>query len=98
MSSYKNSLSSSGLQPTDARLQNAVCRIELVLGTGAMSLRDCLALVEGSVLRLSQPAGGYLQVVANGVPLARGEVVMLDQSVAVRVTDILPPSSHGPTS
>jgi flagellar motor switch protein FliN/FliY len=77
----------------DGRLQDANCRVELVLGTGAMSLRECLALVEGSILRLTQPAGGYLQVVANGVPLARGEVVMLDQSVAVRVTDILPPPS-----
>jgi flagellar motor switch protein FliN/FliY len=89
-------LSSKG--PVDGRLQDAVCRIELVLGSGAMSLRDCVALVEGSVLRLAQPAGGYLQIVANGVPLARGEVVMLDQSVAVRVTDILPPSPTGATS
>jgi flagellar motor switch protein FliN/FliY len=82
----------------DGRLQGAICHIELLLGTGAMSLRDCMGLAAGSVLRLSQPAGGYLQVVANGVPLARGEVVMLDQSVAVRVTDILPPASNGPAS
>ena len=91
MSSSKSSLSSNDL--VDGRLQDAICRVELVLGTGAMSLRDCLALVEGSVLRLAQPAGGYLQVVANGVPLARGEVVMLDQSLAVRITDIMPPAS-----
>jgi flagellar motor switch protein FliN/FliY len=89
-------LSSSAL--VDGRLQNAVCHIELVLGTGAMSLRECLALVEGSVLRLAQPAGGYLQVLANGIPLARGEVVMLDHTVAVRVIDILPPSSNGVAS
>jgi flagellar motor switch protein FliN/FliY len=96
MSSSRNSLSSNEL--VDGRLQNAICRVELVLGTGAMSLRECLELVEGSILRLSQPAGGYLQVVANGVPLARGEVVMLDQSLALRITDILPPSSGGPSS
>ena len=96
MSSSKSSLSSNAL--VDGRLQDAVCRVELVLGTGAMSLGECLALVQGSVLRLSQPAGGYLQVVANGVPLARGEVVMLDQSLAVRITDILPPSSNGASS
>ena len=96
MSSSKSSLSSNGL--VDGRLEEAICRVELVLGTGGLSLGDCLALAKGSVLRLSQPAGGYLQVVANGVPLARGEVVMLDRSVAVRVTDILPPSSSGQTS
>jgi flagellar motor switch protein FliN/FliY len=96
MSSSKISLSSNGL--IDGRLQDAICHVEFLLGTGAMSLGDCLSLVRGSVLRLTQPAGGYLQVVANGVPLARGEVVMLDQSVAVRITDILPPASNGPTS
>ena len=77
----------------DGRLQDANCRIELVLGTGTMSLRECLTLTQGSIVRLSETAGGYLQVVANGVPLARGEVVMLDASVSVRVTDILPPPS-----
>ena len=77
----------------DGRLQDAICRVELILGTGGMSLRDCLTLTEGSVLRLSQAAGGALQVVANGVPLARGEVVMLDRNVAIRITEILPPSS-----
>lgn len=95
MSSSLISLSSS---LAEGRLRDATCEVELVLGTGSMSLHDCLALTAGSVLRLSQPAGGYLQVVANGVPLARGEVVMLDQSVAVRITDILPPSSGGRTS
>lgn len=96
MSSSKTSLSSNAL--VDGRLQDAICHIELLLGTGAMSLRECLALAPGSVLRLGQPAGGYLHVVANGVPLARGEVVMLDRSVAVRITDILPPSPNGATS
>ena len=78
----------------DGRLQDATCRIELVLGTGTMSLRECLTLTPGSIVRLAEPAGGYLQVVANGVPVARGEVVMLDASVSVRITDILPPSTN----
>jgi len=56
----------------DGRLQDANCRIELVLGTGTMSLRECLTLTQGSIVRLSETAGGYLQVLANGVPLARG--------------------------
>ena len=95
MSSSLISLSSS---LANGRLRDATCHLELLLGTGSMSLRECLGLGAGAVIRLSQPAGGYLQVVANGVPLARGEVVMLDQSVAVRITDILPPSSGSRTS
>ena len=89
---------SSSSSLAEGRLRDAICRVELLLGSGSMSLRDCLALATGSVIRLSQPAGGYLQVVANGLPLARGEVVMLDQTVAVRIIDILPPASGNRTS
>jgi len=93
-----SSLISSSSSLAEGRLQDALCHVELMLGTGSMSLRECLALATGSVIRLAQPAGGYLHVVANGVPLARGEVVTLDQSVAVRITDILPPVSGSRTS
>ena len=96
MSSSKTSSSSNPL--VSGRLGEASCRVELVLGTGSMSLRACVALARGSVVRLAEAAGGTLQIVANGVPVARGEVVMLDQAVAIRVTDILPPPSGGATS
>ena len=68
-----------------------------MLGTASMTVRQCLSLQRDSVIRLSQSAGSDLQVVVNGVGLALGEVVIIDSSTAVRVTDILPPPSNEAT-
>ena len=95
MSSSPNSSSSSdgaavdGLTP----LYDVVCSVDVVLGTASMSVRDCLNMKRGSVIRLSQSAGGDMQVVVNGIAIASGEVVIIDNSTALRLTDILPPPS-----
>ena len=101
MSSSPNSSSSSELAGLElvasdplAPLHDVSCRVDVVLGTAAMSVRRCQRLQRGSVIRLTQSAGNDLQVVVNGVAIALGEVVVIDNSTAVRVTDILAPPSH----
>jgi flagellar motor switch protein FliN len=94
MSSSPNSSSSSdaaadGLAP----LNDVVCNVDVVLGTALMSVRDCLNMRRHSLIRLNQSAGGDMQVVVNGIAVALGEVVIIDNSTALRVTDILPPPS-----
>jgi flagellar motor switch protein FliN/FliY len=96
MSSSSNSLSSNAassaaLQP----LSDVVCQIDVLLGTATVSVRECLHWKRNSVIRLRQSAGADMQVTINGVPVAIGEVVIVDDSTAVRVTEILaPPSSE----
>jgi flagellar motor switch protein FliN/FliY len=85
-----------GALPTDtqfARFLDVACPVSVVLGTGSISVRECIALDRNSVVRLVQPAGEDLQVFAGGVPIARGEVVVLDEGTAVRLTEVLKPSS-----
>lgn len=91
MSSSTNSSSSkrAGLV-LSGPLQDVVCRVEIVLGTGRLTGRECLALGRGAVIGLSQPAGSDLQVRVNGVPIAAGEVVASDDRTSIRVTEILP--------
>lgn len=95
MSSSKSSSSSSDeaapLFPE--RLLDVACGVEVILGTGSLSVRECLALAHHSIVRLAQPAGSDLQVRVNGVPIARGEIVTVDESTSIRLTDILPPPS-----
>lgn len=95
MSSSKSSLSSSepAAEPFAACLQDVVCRVEIVLGTGAVSVKDCLTLRRDTVLRLTQAAGSDLQVLVNGIAVALGEVVIVNDRTAIRVTDLLPPPS-----
>ena len=96
MSSSPSSLSSTDALPASlGPLDDAVCRIDVVLGTGTMTVRDCLGLRKHMVMRLVQTAGVDLQVMANGVLVALGEVVIVDDSTAVRVTEIVPPVTQG---
>jgi flagellar motor switch protein FliN/FliY len=74
--------------PPFAGLLDVGCPISVVLGTGTISVRRCVALSRDSVLRLAQPAGEDLQVFVGGVLVARGEVVIVDDSTAVRLTEI----------
>jgi flagellar motor switch protein FliN/FliY len=93
MSSSQNS-SSSSEETALAALHDVTCAVDIVLGSAAFSVRDCLALKPNTLIRLHEFAGADMQVVVNGVPLAMGEVVIVDDSTAIRVTDILPPPSN----
>ena len=72
-------------------LADVTCGVSVQLGTGRVSVRRLLSLDRHAVLRLSQPAGEDLQVVVHGVPIAAGEVVIVDDNTAVRVTQIAAP-------
>ncbi len=74
-------------------LNDVVCHVDVLLGTATVSVRECLRWGRDSVIRLRQEAGTDMQVAVNGVPVAIGEVVIIDDSTAVRVTEILPPPS-----
>jgi flagellar motor switch protein FliN/FliY len=67
------------------------CPVDFVLGTATVKVRECMGFGAGSVLRLTQPAGSDLEVRAGGVPIATGEVVIVDENVGIRLGRILPP-------
>jgi flagellar motor switch protein FliN len=74
-----------------ALFRDVSCPVDVVLGVGQISLRRCLALERGSVVRLHQSAGEDLQVTVNGVRIAHAEVVIIDETVAVRLTHFAGP-------
>jgi flagellar motor switch protein FliN/FliY len=93
MSSSQSSSSSSESGGPPAALHDVICRVDVVLGTASISVRDCLHLKKQTIIPLGRSAGSDMQVVVNGVPLAHGEVVIVDDSTAIRLTDILAPPS-----
>jgi flagellar motor switch protein FliN/FliY len=93
MSSSPTSSSSSELEHPLSGLLDIVCSVEVVLGTGTISVRDCLKLQPLSVLRLDQLSGSDLSVRVHGVLAVKGEVVIVDDSTALRVTEVVPPPS-----
>jgi flagellar motor switch protein FliN/FliY len=77
-----------------ALFRDVSCPVDVVLGVGHISLRRCLALERGSVVRLHQSAGEDLQVMVNGVRIAHAEVVIIDETVGVRLTHFAGPISR----
>ena len=59
-----------------------------------MKGRECAQLAIGSVMRLKQAAGSDLEVRVNGVPIFTGEVVIMGENVALRVSRVLPPAGQ----
>jgi flagellar motor switch protein FliN len=92
MSSSPNSSSSIEIDAPEFRpFHDVACDVEIVLGTGSMTVRECLNLRKHAIIRLIQAAGADLQVVVNGVEVASGEVVIVDDSTAIRITEISQP-------
>jgi flagellar motor switch protein FliN/FliY len=56
-----------------------------------MTVRQCLALDRNSLVELTQSAGEDLMLQVNGVLLARGEIVIVEDSAALRITEIAAP-------
>jgi flagellar motor switch protein FliN/FliY len=94
MSSSQTSSSSSSGADGDhpfAEFSDIRCPVSVVLGEGAITVRRCLGLQRYSVVPLKQLAGEDLHVMVNGVTVARGEVVIVEDSTAIRITDIPTP-------
>ena len=64
------------------------------LGRKQMMIRDILGLGPGSVLELDMLAGEPADLLINGKPLARGEVVVIDENFGIRITEIMSPTER----
>ena len=73
-----------------AVIAGVALEIVVVLGRARLNVHELLQLRTGSVIELG-PAGGLVEVLANGTLVARGEVVVVGDDLGVRITEILPP-------
>ena len=65
--------------------------ISLRVGSTDISIRDLVGLVEGSVVALDQSASEPMDVLVNGMLIAHGEIVVVDDKFGVRLTDVVSP-------
>jgi flagellar motor switch protein FliN len=71
------------------RINNVEMSLTVEIGRTRMSVRDVLALEPGAVIELDRSAGAPADVLLNGRLIAHGEIVVVDQDYAVRITRIL---------
>jgi flagellar motor switch protein FliN/FliY len=64
-------------------------QISVELGRSRLKFRDVLNLAQGSVVELARQSSEPVDIMVNGALLATGEVVVVDDHFAVRITKLL---------
>jgi len=72
-----------------AHLADVPLRMEAVLDRLTMDMRSVASLQEGSVVALRRSAGDNVDLYVAGVKLASGEIVVIENTLGVRITDLL---------
>jgi len=75
-----------------SQMLDVECGVDFIIGTGRLKVRDCLRLERQSIVRLDQSGGADLELRVHGVPVAMGEVVIMDDVTALRLTRITTPA------
>jgi flagellar motor switch protein FliN/FliY len=65
--------------------------VTVELGRTKMLINDLLKLGQGSVIELTKLAGESLEILANQKPIARGEVVVVNEKYGIRLTEVITP-------
>jgi flagellar motor switch protein FliN len=78
----------------DHLLDVSVC-VSAELGRATMTIADILKLDIGSVVGLDRTVSEPVDLLVQGVPFARGEVVVIDNCFAIRIREILDPKLAG---
>jgi flagellar motor switch protein FliN/FliY len=71
------------------RISNVEMALTVEIGRTKMAVRDVLNLEPGAVIELDRSAGAPADILLNGRLIAHGEIVVIDQDYAVRITQIL---------
>ena len=60
--------------------------VTVEVGRARMRVKELLGLHEGSVVELERPVGSPVDLLANGRTIARGEIVLVEDQLGIRVT------------
>jgi len=70
------------------RLLDVPMEVTVELGRCSKTIKQVLDLNVGSVVVLEKLAGEPVEIMINGIQVARGEVVVIDDSYGVRITEL----------
>jgi flagellar motor switch protein FliN/FliY len=91
-----------GTRPADhlglEDLENVRLAIHAELGRCRMTVREVLGLREGTIVQLDKLAGEMTDIFINDQPFAKGEVVVIGDSLHVRIGEIIGTAEKAPES
>ena len=62
-------------------------RMDVELARKTMTMREILALDKGSVIKMARLAGDNIDLLAGETLLGSGEIVIIEETLGVRITD-----------
>ena len=68
-------------------LSDVPIQVEVELDRKIMTVRELLELEQGSVIKMPRSAGENIDIVIGGSPIGSGEIVIIEETVGVRITD-----------
>ncbi len=68
---------------------NVYVELSVVLGKSSMPIHQLLKMGRGAVIELGTRQNEEIWVLANNVPIARGEIIVQGERVAVSITSLL---------
>lgn len=87
-----------GLSSTERKnislIMDLPLQVTVELGRTQKLIKDILEFGAGSIIELDKLAGEPVDILVNGKSIAKGEVVVIDESFGVRITDIIHPSKR----
>ena len=75
------------------RLRDVPVELAVEIGRTQMTIGETLSLGPGSIVTLNRLAGEPVDLLVNGTPIARGEVVVIDEEFGLRITEVVPGGS-----
>ena len=80
-----------GEQGNISLIMDVFMEMTVELGRTKKQIKDILGMGEGTIIELDKLAGEPVDILVNHKPIAKGEVVVIDENFGVRVTEILSP-------
>jgi len=70
-------------------LMDVPLQISVEIGTAKRKVKEILEFTQGTIIELERQAGAPVDIIVNGNLIAKGDVVVIDDNFAVRITEIL---------
>ena len=85
----QGNVSGSAEQGNIGLIMDVYMEMTVELGRTKKQIKDILGMGEGTIIELDKLAGEPVDILVNHKPIAKGEVVVIDENFGVRVTEIL---------
>ena len=89
-------LQSDSVSPAELQRLNEIrIVVSAELGRKELKIQELLQLGPGAIVELDRAIESHVELVAQGVTLAKGEVVVVNEKFALKVTEVCDPSQLG---